>query len=76
MHQIKKLDDLAKSLKSKLNADQLAKLKAGKLSPEEMKKLGITLTDEQKKALEDANKAKASNTKGGADADKKKIRGR
>merc|ERR1712160_198303 len=64
----KKLDDLAKSLGSKLNPEQLAKLKAGKLTAAEMKALGITLTPEQQKALDDANKAKGA---GGANpADK------
>merc|ERR1712160_205176 len=70
----KKLDDLAKSLGSKLNADQLAKLKAGKLTAAEMKALGITLTPDQQKALDDANKAKGAaggangKTGGAADA--------
>merc|ERR1712160_153401 len=67
----KKLDDLAKSLGKKLSADQLAKLKAGKLTAAEMKALGITLTPEQQKALDDANKAKGAaggaNGKTGAD---------
>merc|ERR1711957_288655 len=67
----KKLDDLAKSLGSKLNPEQLARLKAGKLTAAEMKKLGITLTPEQQKALDDANKAKGAaggaNGKTGAD---------
>merc|ERR1711957_426264 len=67
----KKLDDLAKSLGSKLNPEQLAKLKAGKLTAAEMKALGITLTPDQQKALDDANKAKGAaggaNGKTGAD---------
>merc|ERR1712166_1382340 len=70
----KALDDLAKSLGSKLNPEQLAKLKAGKLTAAEMKALGITLTPEQQKALDDANKAKGAaggangKTGGAADA--------
>merc|ERR1711957_159328 len=40
--------------------DQLKKLKEGKLSPEEMKKLRNSMTSDQLKALDNANKAKAA----------------
>merc|ERR1712166_1025612 len=56
----KSLIDLAKSLGIKLNADQSKKLKEGKLSPEEMKKLRNSMTSDQLKALDNANKAKAA----------------
>merc|ERR1711957_160072 len=67
----KSLIDLAKSLGIKLNADQSKKLKEGKLSPEEMKKLRNSITAEQLKALDNANKAKAAGGANGVSGENK-----
>ena len=67
----KVLDGLAKTLGTKLDAIQIAKLRAGKLTSTEIKALGITLTPEQIQNLDNAIKNLAADD--GNDDDKKKL---